>query len=287
MQINFEGLFIERNHFEHTCFPGQYGLYLHHHDMMKVPIGELDFHSGAVEFWLRPDWNWDGRDIYFDFKFRTLFHFGNVANDVFGAAISSRGLEIYYGNMLNNFNMFIVSGFNFESIDRIFHMAFVFSNDGKAIGPDSSTIRIYINNELMAKTTNTWQVSDDKHFNFILGGQGLLVQKVQGFDPAASSVDAVICRLKIHNYCKTDFSDSINDSSLNYQRKLLKPSNFVEISDDNVTFHRVGSRELPFFFDDVPAGDSVPIWVKVHVPKELTGSEKRTSKILGSWDIGV
>ena len=68
----------------------------------------------------------------------------------------------------------------------------------------------------------------------------------------------------------------------------MKPDDFIAISKDNVTFHKVGSPELPFFFDDVPAGDSIPIWVKVEVPRfGLTGQEKRTAEVLGSWDIGV
>jgi hypothetical protein len=287
LQLNFEGLYIERNHFLHGCYPGQYGLYLHANDMMKFPLGEIDFHSGALEFWIRPDWNWDGMDRYFDFKYRTLFHFGNVTNDVFGAAISAKGLEIYFGNVLNDFNIFVVTGFNFSAIEKIFHMAFVFSNDGAGISSDGSTIRFYINNQLIAKSYVTWTINDDKHFNFVLGGQGLLVQKRQGFDYASSAVDGVICRLKIHNYAKTDYSDYISDDPRNIVRSLLKPSNFIEISKDNVTYNKVGSTGLPFFFNDVPAGESVPIWVKISLPKELTGAEKRTAQILGSWDIGV
>jgi hypothetical protein len=286
LQLNFEGIYIKRNHFQHECYPGQRGLYLHANDMMKLPLGEIDFHSGALEFWIRPDWNWDGTDRYYDFKYRTLFHFGNVYNDVFGAAVSSRGLEIYFGNVLDNFNISIVSGFNFSSIEKLFHMAFVFSNDGAGISSDGSTIRLYINNQLFAKSYTTWNINDDKHFNFMLGGQGLLVQKVQGFDFTSSAVDGVICRLKIHNYAKTDYSDYMGDPD-NIVRSLLKPSKLIEISKDNVTYNKVGSLGLPFFFKDVPAGESVPIWVKVLLPKELTGAEKRTAQILGSWDIGV
>lgn len=286
LQLNLEELYIKRNYFEHMSNPWHRGLYLHSNDIFKAQVGEMDFHSGTVEFWIRPDWNWDGRDIFDDFKFRTLFHFGSVANDVLGAAVSSQGLEVYYGNLLEDFNLFVVSGFGFNSIDRAFHMAFVFSNDGSGIGSDGSTVRVYINNYLFAKSTTTWTVSDDKHFNFTLGGQGLLVQKMRSFDLTASSVDAVISRLKMYNYCKTDFTDSMSENP-STQRTLLKPSDFIEISKDNLTFHKVGSSELPFFFEQVAVGGEIPVWVKVTLPRDLTGDEKRTSKILGSWDIGV
>jgi len=99
-------------------------------------------------------------------------------------------------------------------------------------------------------------------------------------------MDAVVSRLKIYNYCKTDFSDSTYGSIVT-QRRLSKPSDFIEISKDNVTFYKVGSTELPFFFEQVPVNDEIPIWVKVRLPENLIGAEKRTSKILGSWDVGV
>jgi hypothetical protein len=288
IKINFEGFFIERNHFEHGCFPLEKGLYLHANDVMKVPIGELSFHSGAIEFFIRPDWSWDGRDIYGDFKFRTLLHFGNIANDIFGAAISTHGIEVYYGNLLTDFNVFTITGLSIPSIDKLLHMAFVFSNDGKGIALDGSTVRVYINNQVVGKHYDKWKVSDDKHFNFFLGGQGLLVQKMKGFDPTSSAVDGVVARLKIHNYCKTDYSDSMPAYGGTFTRKVLKPDDFIAISKDNVTFHKVGSAGLPFFFDDVPAGNSIPIWVRVNVPRfGLTGHEKRTAEVLGSWDIGV
>ena len=167
-------------------------------------------------------------------------------------------------------------------------MAFVFSNDGTAIDTDGSTIRVYVNNQLMGKHFQKWAVTDNKHFNFSLGGQGMLTLKASGFDPNSSSVDGVVSRLKIHNYCKLDYSDSMPDYGGTTARRILKPDQFIAISKDNVTYHKVGSPELPFFFDDVPAGETIPIWVIVNVPRfGITGRELRTAGVLGSWDIGV
>ncbi len=286
LQLNFEGIHIERNHFEHKCYK-QRGLYLHANDMLKVPISEIDLHSGAIEFWIRPDWNWDGTDRYHDFKYRTLFNLGNIANDIFGAAISNNGIEVYFGNILKDFNIFTTGGFISSSLDNIFHIAFVFSNTGTCIDSDGSTIRIYINNQIVSRSLITWKISDVKHFNFILGGQGLLAQKSQGFDSTSSAVDGVICRLKIHNYCKIDYSDYTSDIPENFSKSILKSNNFIEISKDNVTFNKVGSIELPFLFKDVLPEEIIPIWVKVLLPKDLTGSEKRTAQLISSWNIGV
>jgi len=281
-----DGSYIERNHFEHGCFQ-DYGLYLHANDIMKIQVGAMDFHSGTIEFFIRPDWDWDGRDAYGEFKYRTLFHLGNVANDMLGAAIGPRGIEVYYGNLLSDLHMFGVTGMNTKVIDTVTHLAFVFSNDGSGIASDNSTIRVYINNYLVAKETKPWKVSDDKHFNFIFGGQGVLVVKSKGYSPVSSAVDGVLSRLRIHNYCKTDFSDSLGNSESLNDRYLDDPSQFVEISKDNVTFHKVGSVELPFFYEEVSNGESIPVWVRFNLPKHLSGVEKRTAKILGNWDIGV
>ena len=288
MTMNIDGFHIERNHFEHSSAYDR-GLYLHDHDILKFPIGELDFHSGTIEFFIRPDWNWDGRDIYSDFKHRSLFHFSNVANDMLGAVVSTNGLEIYYGNVSDDFNSFVIPSFDFSIVDEIMHMAFVFSNDGKGIGSDSSTLRVYINNVIVAKSTSTWTVSDDKHFYFIFGGQGLLMQKMQSFNVKSSAVDGVVSNLKVHNYCKTDFTDSVGgyDELSDTGGTLLSPSKFIAISTDNVTFHRVGSDALPFYFEKVADGSTIPIYVKVELPDGLTGYEKRTSGVVGSWDIGV
>jgi hypothetical protein len=181
----------------------------------------------------------------------------------------------------------VISGIEHDVLDKVTHMAFVFSNNGTGISSDASTIRLYLNNVLVAKIHNKWTVSDKKHFTFLFGGPSPLLKKASDYDYYSSAVDGVLSRLRIFNYCKTNFDDSIrNDESL-AQRSLTKPNEFVEISKDNLTFYRIGSDQLPFFFEDVPAGETVPVWVKLNLPRNLTGREKRTAKILGSWDIGV
>ena len=284
MYIN--GFIIERSHFNEG---GQFntGLYLHGNDILKTNIGELDFHSGTLEFFIRPDWDLSGKDIYKEFKFRSLFHFGNVANDVLGASIIPLGIEIYYGNLMENLTLFRITDLGFGVIDRIMHMAFVFSNDGIGIGNDGSAIRVYVNNVLIAKSLTKWKVSDEKYFHFIFGGQSLLVQKMQGFIPKSSSVDGVVSNVKIYNYCKTDFRGSIRSADIEGGTLLTKPSDLIEISKDNVTFYRVGDAEIPFYFKNVLPNETVPVYVRTTIPNLLTGNEKRTAELFGQWDIGV
>jgi len=235
------------------------------------------------------DWTWRGADIYSDFKYRSLFHLTNTVNDVFGASISSKGLEIYYGNLIDSFNLVVIPNVSDDIIDKVFHMAFVFSNDGSGIANDRSTIRFYINNTLVAKSTETWAIQDAKHFYFIFGGQGLVVQKMGSGITDTSAVDAVISNLKIYNYCKLDFEDSLNNTENleSSNENIMQPNKLIEISTDNLTFHKVGSQSLPFMFDDVEPGVSIPIYIRTIILKNLTGNEKRTATVIGSWDVGV
>jgi hypothetical protein len=286
MTMYINGFNVERSHFKEGGIFDR-GLYLHGNDILKINVGELDFHSGTLEFFVRPDWDWEARDIYKEFRFRSLFHFGNVANDILGASITPLGIEIYHGNLMEDLTLFRITGLEFGGIDQIMHMAFVFSSDGTKIGNDGSTIRVYANAVLIGKSITKWKVSDEKHFNFVFGGQSLLVQKMQGFIPKSTSVDGVISNIKIHNYCKTDFRDSMQSADIKNEILLTKPSDLIEISKDNVTFYKVGAAELPFYFKNVLSGGVVPVYVRTTIPNVLTGKEQRTAEILGQWDVGV
>lgn len=289
--MNLDGFKIKRNHFD-SIMLYDYGLYLHDHDILKVGVSDLNFQNFTIEFFIRPDWSWSGTDIYNEHTYRALFHISNTNNDVIGASVSAKGLGIYYGNLAEQ--LFVFSGsvdflkttipYLSNPLDLIFHLAFVFSNDGSGIDSDKSTIRIYINNTLLARNFNPWMVGDSKLFNFIFGGQGLFSQKGTTVIQS-SSVDAVISNLKIFNYCKTDFTDSINNEVSS--TTLIKPQELIEISFDNVTFYRVGSVYLPLKFTQVTPNSVVPVYVKANLPYDLTGKEKRTASIVGSWNIGV
>lgn len=67
----------------------------------------------------------------------------------------------------------------------------------------------------------------------------------------------------------------------------MQPNKLIEISTDNLTFHKIGSSYLPFMFNDVVPGASIPIYIRTAIPKNLVGSEKRTAAVIGSWDVGV
>jgi hypothetical protein len=284
--MNLDGSLIQRNHFSDSS-KFDYGLYLTGSDYLECPLAELDLRAGTIEFWLRPDYTFVGYDSYNRFVNRCLFNFCNVANDVFGLMINSEGFNMYYGNLSTDLKALLVQGMAAGSIDGLFHIGVVFSSNGKHLDSDGSSIKLYLNNELVATNYDTWTYSDEKLFKFTLGGKPPLGLIEHSNSLEASAVDGVVSNLRIYNYCKTDFTDSMNNTFSENGTDLLLPSKMIEISQDNLTFYKVGDAELPFIFEKVPVGNTIPIYVRSTIPSGLTGKEDRTAGIITSWYIGV
>ena len=284
LTINLDGFKIERNRFYDYGAHGM-GCYINNNDFITAPIGEMGLSKGTIEFWTRTDYNNYGRDYYNKFKNRTLFHFNSNSNDVFGMMVTYKGFEIYCGGMDKPLTVYSLTDFGMDITDQLVHFGIVFSNDGTQISNDGSTIRFYVNNYLAFKATDTWQVYDNKHFSFIFGGKGSLNLKFDVLS-TTSSVDAVISDFKIYNYCKTDFRQSMLDNT-DSADLLIKPSNFIEISKDNLTYYKVGATDLPLVYENVPPGDSRSVYVRTVLPNGLTGKENRTAGLICFWDISV
>ena len=282
--MSVEGFTIVRNHFN-LYTPEMEGLYLTHRDYLSIPMGGFDFTKGTLEFFMKPDYAFTARDSFGKVKNRALFNMSNTANDIFGAMITFRGLEVYYGNLNKDLRTASLDLTTASYLDRFFHIAFVFSSDGSGMG-DGSTIKIYVDGGLIGVLHETWVINDSKHFKFIIGGQGPLTLKQGGYIDT-HSVDAVLANLKIYNYCKSNFEDSITGTATPRYEQLVSPNQLIEISKDNLTFYKVGDPELPLYFDDVPVDSKIPIYVRSDMPDSMTGREKRTAGLLVSWDIGV
>jgi hypothetical protein len=286
LTLNLDGFLIRRNHFNDYSKFSQ-GLYLNSSEYLTTPLNEIDFTSGTIEFWFRPDYTFAGQDEFRRFKNRALFNFGNVVNDVFGMMFTSNGVVFYFGNMSTNFSALLIKGLTAEPIDKLFHFGIVFSSNGRNISGDNSTIRFYINNYMVGINYEPWEIIDNKLFKFTFGGKGPLGLIEQASSLTTSSVDGVVSDLRIYNYCKTDFTDSMSNIPDETRISgLVNPSEMIEIS-DNVTYYKVGDPELPLFFEKVSPGTTIPIYVRSIVPKGLTGKEKRTGGIVASWDVGI
>lgn len=282
--LYLDGFSIKRNHFL-TNSKFDKGLYLALDDYMEVTLPELNMNNLAIEFYLTANYDVFGSDIFNEYKNRVLFHVGNNSNDIFGAIFTSAGLLLYFGNLYDNINSLLVGELSVDILNKTQHFAFVVSNNGTGISSKRETIRFYHNSVLKLSTNYSWDVKDNSNFKVSLGGKGSLVNKEL---MESSSVDGVVSCLKIHNYCKVDFSSAVGQSAVEYtDNSLISPSELIEISLDNVTFYKVGDVNLPLTIRDIPSETEVPIYVKTVIPDNLTGRENRTANIFLSWDIGV
>jgi hypothetical protein len=282
--MRLDGFRIVKNHFLDACY-ADLGLYLVQRDFLSGSLSELSFNRGTIEFFLRPDYDPAGRAWFNVVKQRNLFAMSNLAQDFIGAFIYNNSLVTYFGNLNDNFTYFETPIADYWERDEVVHFAFTWSNTGTAIESDGSTFRTYIYGELQSKVFDTWEVNENNKVNFTLGGKAPFAVS-QHYPSEISSIDGVVSELKLHNYCKTNFDATIED--VNYdETNLIHPSQFVEISKDNLTFYKVGDTSLPLFWDDVPADTTVPLYVRTVLPRSLTGKELRTAGIIVSWDVGV
>lgn len=283
--LRLDGFKIKRNHFD-TDSRFSKGLYLTGNDYITCPFSNFQMSKGTIEFWLKPDYNSNGVDFFKTFKNRSLFNVININNDVLGVSITMTGFTIYFGKLGDTLTTYFVTSVE-TNVDELFHFAFVYSNTGKDISSDGSTIRLYLNNRPITRIMEPWVFGDSKYFKFTLGGEPPMAVKEGSSSVESSSIDAIISNLKIYNYCKTDFYNSMEYEDAEESNSLIKPSKLISISKDNLTYYNVGDSSLPFIFEKVPDGDSVPIYVKSNIPKGLTDKEKRTSGLVIQWDIGV
>jgi hypothetical protein len=202
---------------------------------------------------------------------------------------------IYDGKNLYQF-ITNVSQYRFEKFETM-HVALVWDAERRVRSTtgDNASLALFINGEPVFGTDETWDAVREGGATVVMGGEvgqrfaatpdnstALLFTAVptQPSKNTASSW-ALIENLKIYNYPKTDFTD-IYDEDLD-RTQLVNPSEMIEISTDGVNFVGVGSAELPLTVENVPAGESVPVYIRTIIPRRLTGDEKRDASLLVRW----
>lgn len=279
------GFEIERNKFkDQSTFDT--GFYMSGKDIISYPLSKFNIYKGTIEFWMRPDFDGRGIDFYGEYKYRTLFSFSNNSNDIFGAMISHKGLGVYYGNSYDDSNIFYVGDKNSASIDTLYHVAVVYSCNGKNTS-DGSTIIIYMNGSPVARHYEKWEVTDIKNFKFFIGGQAFMSVKEGYIDPVASSFDSVVSEFKVYDFCKEDFSDSLVGRTEEYDIITQYTDKLIEISKDNVNFYKAGDKELPFLFKHMQPNEKVDIYVRSNLPRNVKEYKNRVNNLVLTWDVAV
>ena len=276
MTLYFDNFSIKRNYFDTQVRFGK-GLCLTSQDHLAIPLSNVSLEQGTIEFWTRFGVSSLGLDAFGDLYSATLFTLTNNNNDIVSLRIRpANWLEILVGSIRQQilYNIGSASIPNiFINKDEITHIALVWSSNG--LGMDNKdTVRLYVNGMSTLTGQDTWEVNDTKIVYLKLGGGISQSSEVFG-----SFGNFMYNNLKVYNYCKTTFN--INQENIAGEI-TYQPEEFIEISKDNQTFYGVGAKELPLFFEKVPAGESRTIFIRSNKTNNFQVDES-TAQILLNW----
>ena len=271
----FDDFRIRRNVFDTEVKYGK-GLCLTGFDHLLLPLSNVTLDKGTVECWVRMGVDSLGRDAFGNLYAPTIFTINNNNNDIIALKVRPTAwFEVLAGNLRRQ-SIFkledLPNGF-FIGRGELFHIALVWSNDGTGMD-NNDTVRLYINNKLRLASSSTWDIKDTKLSYFKLGGG--VTQSTHVFESFSS---CVFDNLKVYNFCKDNFTINKEDIEQDY---VYLPETFIEISKDNNNFHGLGSIQLPFIYEQVPAGESVQVYVRADKTKNFDASHS-TAQIIIDW----
>lgn len=278
ISMNLDGLAIERNDFDDDVKFGK-GLFLNGFDYLEIPLTTLSLEYGAIEFWIKSFVDSYGSDVFGKTNSRVLFTLVNNNNNIVSLGIESGGWFVpILGHIRDEFNTYRATDSEIRSStrmnrDQIYHIGFVWSNDG-SFTDNGDTMRLYVNGVLNASSKEPWDLYDTKAALLKLGGPN--TQLAYNFDIWGGGIFE---NVKIYNYCKTDFNLGYEgiDKDIVYT-----PNDFLEISTDNVNFYGLGSINLPFVFEQVPAGESRTVYIRSNKTEKFLQS-KLTATLVVEW----
>jgi hypothetical protein len=269
---------IERNTFDDTVKFGK-GLCLNNMEYLEIPLNGLTLERGTIEFWLKPYYDSYGIDIFNYWNSRTLFTITNNNNNIIALAVKAGNwFELTSGHVRRECQTFIEYNErtilqNYVERNELIHLAVSWSNDG-TYTDNKDTVRFYVNGVLMYTSKQTWEVSDTKFALIKLGGGN--TQLASAYETFGGGI---FDNIKIYDYCKDNFN--INTEGI--EKDISYTANqFTEISDDNITFHGVGSAGLPLIFTAVPADASRTVYVRSN-KNDFFKTSTKTATLLVSW----
>ena len=269
---------IERNKFDDDVHNGK-GLLIYDHEYLLVPVSGLTLNVGTIEMWVKPYYDSKGTDIFGDTVSRTIFSIVNNSNNIVSLGVKAGNwFELVFGHEREDINLVNAQEFtanqNAFNRDISMHVAVVWDATGEHTG-NGDTLRFYVNSKLAYSSKIPWEVKDNKSTTIKLGG---------GNSPLAYNYDVasgggIFRDLKIYDYCKNSFDNYVNS---NEYSKTYEAEDFMFISKDDINFYGVGSLNLPLIFEKVPAGNSVPIYIKTIKNTNFKYSNK-TADLMVTW----
>lgn len=278
-----DGIMIKRNTFNDTVLRDEKGLCLTGKEYLEVPLSGVNLCMGTIEMWVKLYTTTEGKDHFGNHNSRTLFTIVNNNESLSLSIRSYAWFEIGFGDIKSayktlypNPNIYDVSNL-FMGIDDVVHLAVVWDNEGNTIG-NRDTIRLYVNNDLILSTKDTWPVTDFKSSLLRFGGGNTYLANN---DDCTGS--AIFSNIKYYNFCKTDFDLSNLTPSENV---VNEPNNFIAISKDNINFYNTISTQLPLVYENIQPAEKIKIYYKLN-KSNMNIINGLTGNIAIDWHIPV
>ena len=278
LTMYFDYLRVDRNVFDEDVKFGN-GLFLTGFDYAEIPLSSVSMERGAIEFWMKSFYSYNGADIFDRISSRVMFTMVNNNNNILSLGIKSTGWFVpLIGHLKTNLIAFDLGGITLINqlrfaVGDVMHIGFVWNNDGKFLD-NGDTFRFYINGVQYVSSKTTWDMGDTKTSLIKFGGPHTQIaynQDIWG--------GGIFENIKIYNYCKTDF----NFGEEGVEKDITYSVNdFLQVSKDNIIFYNAGSDQLPFVFEQVPNGSSETIYVRSNKTDKFLHS-KLTASLIVEW----
>ena len=294
LELYLDDMRFIRNRFDDVC-KFTPSLYLNNSETFTIYLEGLDISIGTVEFWMQPDWDPTGRIDQFRNVLPSIFKIMRPDGKFLTFFLRPGAGFVAIINDLKRLYQFqsSFSRFTFTKYET-FHVALVWDVNGR-IGPARSTLQILINGEVIYASNRTWDGVREGGASVMFGGEiGQAVASSPQNETATtftavptqpqtntSSSWALLENIKIYNYAKLEFGD-INQRDLS-RSQLLKPSDMIQISLDNATFHSSGADTLPLVIRGVENNEVATVYIRSNVPRDITGNENRDASLLVRW----
>lgn len=279
-----DDLKIKRNWYDDVVKSLERGLCLTNNDYAEIPIGGLNLRCGSIEFFTKLYTDTSGQDNFGNANSRTLFTITNSSNDLICLTIKSSGwFEVGFGGTRYGHKKMYADPYVYDlgsvsfNIGDTLHVALVWSNDGIGMS-NNDTLRLYINNNLVINSTDTWVVSDAKSAILRLGGASTILSNNNDEEGSA-----IFNNVRVYDYCKEEFNPDSTSFSL---VDKLNSNALVQLSKDGVIFHDLTSNALPLEFTEVQPGNKVTVFTRVDkTKKNLVDSNYGNIEI--EWEVIV
>lgn len=261
-------------------------LYLNNSELIYYPVTDFDIRRGFFEAVITPDWDGTAIRTQLEDEAFTIFTAVNSLDESLSCFYDAR-----YGLMIVTSTAEVKTSFpvgKFDIIEKYkpFKLSLVWDSEGTSIDAKAnSNLRIWLNDLLVGDFVLDFPIQNTKSNYFFIGS------RAYQSDVAINAKDVYPSKVAMKLMPKTNsLTGGIENVLLSRAPKKLSYSDVkylrdkIFISIDGVNYYNGADPALPFILYNIPAGDSVDVWVTTNLPKD-TANLSRVAYLRSRWRI--